>query len=527
MATKCFKPFGGQRMRVTAVDNLGRAKYGPCSSLVSEGFVSVKASAEIDEGDEVNSKTASGIVCLAEKPCPQLKWLNIEMQFCLVDPDLAVMLNPTFKKLTDYKGDTVGWEETYEQSCTDGIALEVWMNLSGHENDDRYAEGGWLYYLIPYISGGIIGDEEINSGALNLTLSGRTRKGSNWGRGPYSDVQLNPSPIPGGAPIKGPLLVPVAPNAPRRRFITELRPPQALCGCQPLSNPDGPLVSINEDTTDATRSTVNVRVGSSGSYRVDWGDGTAAQDVPVGGISHRYTKRGSFNVSVWATGDPQKITIKRVDIPFTGAVLPAVVVAEDPADPVNRRSIIVTVDNHGNGPVVLDFGDTSATVVNTGNGVAQTLHTYPVAGQFTLTATDQANAASKTTVPLKVPFGLAKPTITITKDPVDVTGRGVLVAVDNHGQGAVVLDFGDQTGVANNAGDGVTTTAHTFPANGVYTVKATDTDDASASDTKQVTIPLPAPTLQIVADPADPTGQTALATWDNTGFGTVQINWGD
>lgn len=531
MGTKCFKPYGGERMRVTAVDNLGRPKYGACSSVVTEGWVDVRVSAELDEGTEVNTTTASGLVCLAEKPCPQLKWLNVAMQFCLVDPDLAALINPTFKKLTDYKGDTVGWEESYEQSCTEGIALEVWMKLSGFESDDRYAEGGWLYYLIPFISGGTIGDDEINSAGLNLTLSGRTRKGSNWGVGPYNDVQLNPSPVPGGAPIKGPLLVPVAPNAPRRRFITEVRPPAALCGCQPLSAPDGPLVSLNEDTTDATRSTVRLDVGQVGNFRVDWGDGTAAQDVPALGITHKYQKRGTYNVAVWQTSDPLKITFRKITIPFEGAVTPAVVVREDPADPTNRRTVLVTVDNHGAGPVVLDFGDATATAVNIGNGVAETQHAYAAAGQYTLTVTDQDNALSKTTVTLKVPFGAAKPVITITRDPVDMTGRGALVAVDNHGQGAVLISFGDLTPPVNNIGDGVATSAHGYAVDGTYTVTATDTNDSSASSTQDVTVPFPpppavAPTFTLTEDLSDVTRKTARMTITNlVAQRTYEVRW--
>lgn len=528
MGTKCFKPYGGERLRITAVDNRGLPKYGPCSSIVSEGWVDVKVTGEYDEGDEQTTRTASGLICLSEKPCPQLKFLNVAMQFCLVDPDIATLVNPTFKKLTDYKGDTVGWEESYNQSCDEGIALEVWMKLSQYESDDRYAEGGWLYYLIPFIAGGTAGDDEINAGGLNLTLNGRTRKGTQWGVGPYRDVQLNPSPIPGGAPIKGPLLVPVAPDAPRRKFITELRPPQPLCGCQPLSNPDGPLVSINEDPADATRSTVLVTVGTDGAYRVDWGDGTAPQDIPPGTtVSHRYTKRGRFNVSVWPPANPTLITIKAVDIPFTGAQAPAAVIKEDPADALNRRSVIVTVDNNGRGPVVIDWGDATPTSINTGNGIVESKHTYSVSGYFTITWTDQADATRKGSQVVRVPLGQPKPTVTVLRDPVDVTGRGALLKVDNHGNGSVVIDWADNSPASNNPGDGVTETPHLFTAPGTYQVKVIDATDSSAQTIVPVTVPFASPTLSIVADPNDPSGQTALASWDNTGFGTVQINWGD
>src|SRR5688500_3331230 len=133
MATICYKPFGGSRMRVTAVDSLGRPKYGPCSSVVTEGFVSVRVSAEVDEGEDTTVRTASGLICLAETSCPQIRRLNVEMAFCQVDPDLAALINPSFRKLTDYKGDTNGWEESYQMSCDEGIALEVWMNLSAHQ----------------------------------------------------------------------------------------------------------------------------------------------------------------------------------------------------------------------------------------------------------------------------------------------------------------------------------------------------------------------------------------------------------
>ena len=62
-----------------------------------------------------------------------------------------------------------------------------------------------------------------------------------------------------------------------------------MCGCQPLSSPDGPVTDVAEDITDLSRMSVLAAVAGTGPFTVDWGDGTK-EDLASGltGKTHRY-----------------------------------------------------------------------------------------------------------------------------------------------------------------------------------------------------------------------------------------------
>ncbi|WP_052428608.1 hypothetical protein [Actinopolyspora erythraea] len=518
MASNCFTPIRGRRMRLTRVDNVGRPIYGTCSSVTTKGFVSVDISSENEDGEETTVKTASGELCVSEKSCDQLKWYTVEMVFCLVDPDLATLVNPMWETLYDYRGDSIGWAETYTQNCETGFALEVWCDVTGYTPQDPHAQGAWLYYLLPFVIGGNVGDETIENGALNLTLSGRTKKATGWGRGPYP-VMLNPPATAGAAPQPGPLLTPIGPDEPRRRFLTTVRPPDPQCGCQPLSAPDGPSFSVTEATSDTTRMSVTVRPGAAeGQFRVQWGDDSAEQALPLDGATHRYGEEGTYLVQVWPQGSPNRVRVVAVTVPFTGPVKPALHVAEDPSDSVQRRSVIATVDNHGNGEVVLDWGD-GASTTHPGDG-SEATHTYPRSGTFTVRATDADTQKVFSEQTVVVPFGQAKPTITAT-----TSGLTATVTVDNHNLGPVRILWGDDSDESSNPGDGTSETTHTYAAAGEYTITAYHAKNPSVRSTTTVTVTNELTLTVVESDPPGDPRRKVTATWDNAGHGTVKITW--
>lgn len=314
MATNCFTPLRGRRMRATTLDTCGRVVYGVCSQVVTRGFVKVEMKANKEAGTEVKVKNAGDEICALQPGCDQLNWYDVTITFCQVDPDLVLMLNPNFTKLLDLNGDVNGWAETYTLQCDKGIALELWTDTVGSNVcDNPNAVGAFGYILLPWITGGSIGDLTVENAAVSFVLTGRTRKNPKWGAGPYN-VQLT-----GTAPgTPGPLITPVGPDEPRRIMVVTVPPPVDKCGCQPLSNPAGPTITAVEDTADATRMTVKVTPpGTGGPFTIDWGDGTATTTLPTGGSSHLYVKAGAKNISVWPTSDPTKVTVVTRTVPFS------------------------------------------------------------------------------------------------------------------------------------------------------------------------------------------------------------------
>ena len=51
-----------------------------------------------------------------------------------------------------------------------GFALEVWSNVPGIVCDDPNAGGSFGYTLLPFISGGVLGDFTIENGAVTFVL---------------------------------------------------------------------------------------------------------------------------------------------------------------------------------------------------------------------------------------------------------------------------------------------------------------------------------------------------------------------
>lgn len=354
MAGNCFTPIRGRRMRVTRVDSLGRPVPGPCSTVVTSGFVSAEMTAEIEQGETTTVRTAGGDVCVSERGCDSLNWYNLSISFCQVDPDLFSMINPSWTKLLDCNGETIGWEESHTYSCDVGVAIEIWSDVTGYTPKDPNAQGAWVYYLLPLVVGGTLGDLTVENGAVTFQITGRTKKGSQWGRGPYN-VMCNP---PDGA--CGPLITPFNPESPRRIFLTTCRPPEPVCGCQPLSSPQGPAVNVAEDTTDTTRMTVRAAAAGTGPFTVDWGDGVRENLPPgVAGLTHRYTRPSSYVVAVFPTATPANATYTSVNVPYTGAVPTPVLrafVSEDNTD-ATRTTAQADWDNTGFGTVSVDWGD--------------------------------------------------------------------------------------------------------------------------------------------------------------------------
>lgn len=518
--SNCFTPIRGRRMRVTRVDSLGRPVPGLCSTIVTSGYVKVDMKAQIEDGDETTVKTAGGDLCVSEKACDQLKWLEVDIDFCSVDPDLFAMINPTWTKLSDYQGQTIGWEESHDYSCDAGIALEIWSDVTGFTPTDPNAEGAWVYYLLPMVIGGTLGDMTVENGAVTFTLSGRTKKGNAWGRGPYN-VMANP---PDGR--CGPLLTPVDPNAPRRIMLTTCPPPAAVCGCQPLSSIDGPVTTVTEVTTDTTRLTVHAYADGVGPFTIDWGDGTV-EDLPGGlvGKVHRYGAAGTYVIAVSPTNDRTNATYTTLTVPFTGApgVQPLLLSVNEDTSDTTRKTAHIQWDNTGFGTVRIDYGDGSP--VAAGQVEAGTIsHAYPSSGTYTLTITDETDSSRTVTRTVSVPFGLL---LTVAEDVTDsVDHRAVLLTVDNTGRGSVKVNWGDGTALSLNPGDNATVSKHKYATAGTFTITATDVDEPSRTGSASVTVPY-APTVTVTQDTTDPHKMRVSLVADNHSHGPVTIDWGD
>lgn len=227
MPSTCFTPIGGHTMRVTKVDACGTLITGGSScKIVSTGFVRVARTVEYEDADEFIVKNANGDICVNERTSPAIKWINLEMEFCSVDPELFNVISASPLVLDDAASPAaVGWRTREGVIPSVNFALEVWSRISG----SSACSGGTVQYgysLWPWVVQGTVGDVTYENGPISFTVNGRTKPGSLWGVGPYNIRNMILTPF---TPSK--LISAITATDHEHFQITNVAPPAATCGC--------------------------------------------------------------------------------------------------------------------------------------------------------------------------------------------------------------------------------------------------------------------------------------------------------
>lgn len=187
--SKSFTLIRGRRMRVTRLDACGAKVSGADSTIVSSGFITVGLSPQFEEGTDISVTNAAGELCILDTPSPQFTGYEVEVEFCGVNPDLIRVMTGS-KMVMDASTPAVGVgfrTNSKTDKTTIGWALEVWSTVPSGACTGGSASYG--YFLIPFISGGNVGDLTIGNDAINVTVTGASSKdGTAWGVGPYNVV---------------------------------------------------------------------------------------------------------------------------------------------------------------------------------------------------------------------------------------------------------------------------------------------------------------------------------------------------
>lgn len=233
MSNRTFPLIGGRVMRVTREDACGVPAWGEKVQAASEGFVSVAATANYDDGQDITVTNANGKKCVNKAAEPELTNLSLDITFCEVDPDIYTAVTGFPQILDPETGDVIGFKVNRGIRPGDvRWGLEVWSSALGSvgcEGDDVIPYG---YLLWPFLSGARIGDYTIENNAVTFVASGAvTNDGTGWGIGPYNVVTDD-----GGDP--SPLNEPLDPLDHQIVLRTVVPPPEATDGLIPLDDPD-------------------------------------------------------------------------------------------------------------------------------------------------------------------------------------------------------------------------------------------------------------------------------------------------
>lgn len=124
-------------------------------------------------------------------------------------------------KVMDSDGHVVGYEIDQDLGQCGKFSLEFWTRVPQSQCLDSSGLTQYVYWLLPCLQNGRIGDITIENGPLEFSFTGDAIPSSSWAQGPYDVVNTVASP--GFTP--GPLLASIGCNTALHVQTTTVGPP--------------------------------------------------------------------------------------------------------------------------------------------------------------------------------------------------------------------------------------------------------------------------------------------------------------
>lgn len=224
----CTYPLQSATFRVTELDQCGAPIFGSCAYAVTDGYTQVEITPNTTDGQQFQLLNAAGRALVNQQAKTILNWFDYQIIMAVRDPEIFFLMTGADIFL-DYDGLSAGNVITEGNYATGRFGLEVWLGTS----DEVCGPGNAPYYgyiLLPFTQDGKLTESiTVTNDTITYTFAGRTRKGTQWGVGPY-DVLLNSLLLP------APLPTPISTDTHFLDLITQLPPPEPDCGCLALSS---------------------------------------------------------------------------------------------------------------------------------------------------------------------------------------------------------------------------------------------------------------------------------------------------
>lgn len=182
MAQDYAASISGVVLRVTRLNTDGTLATGASACYVTDAFMRVSFTPEIEEGDEISEKNAQGLVCVSYKAPDTLKNISMELAICEPDPELTWLM--TGGSLFTSGGQVVGYSgpETGVDANPNGVAVEVWSYAIA--SGSRRPVNPYYQWVFPSVKLVPSGDRVIENGALANAFSGTGVANTGFGDGP-------------------------------------------------------------------------------------------------------------------------------------------------------------------------------------------------------------------------------------------------------------------------------------------------------------------------------------------------------
>jgi hypothetical protein len=284
-------------VRVTKLDACG--VYVPTgSSVTSKGLITIEQEPETEDRDDFFQKNADGEFCIKDTNAPQLKWINLTLTFCQVNPELYNIITAEPLVMDD---DTVpkavGFRTREGSVAASNFAFESWSRVAG-ANACSGGEVQYGYFLLPWVVEGMVGALTMENGNANFTVTARTRSDSPWGLGPYNIRRIQ-SGASEGQPA--PLLTAIASTDHRHMQLTTLAPPVPATDAIDVTQ----ALTVTDPGVGTTGS-MTIPAGITLPAVVDWGDLSSLETIPAGTtgpVVHTYAGAGTYTVKLRSTAN--------------------------------------------------------------------------------------------------------------------------------------------------------------------------------------------------------------------------------
>lgn len=182
MAQDYAASISGVALRITRLNTNGTLATGASASYVTDAFMRVSFTPEIEEGDEVSEKNAQGLVCVSYKAPDTTKNVSIELAICEPDPELTWLmcggsLFTSGGQVVGYGGPQIGVDAN-----PNGVAIEVWSYAIAQ--GARRPTNPYYQWVFPSVKLVPSGDRVIENGSLANAFSGTGVANTGFGLGP-------------------------------------------------------------------------------------------------------------------------------------------------------------------------------------------------------------------------------------------------------------------------------------------------------------------------------------------------------
>jgi hypothetical protein len=199
----CPKPVKGRALRLVREDECGNLLCddppgtNPNNAVQSTGFLMLSVAPDIEPGEDILIKLASGAFCIHDKDCDRIKGWNVELDLCgFPFPMLEMLVD--LRALTQVDGEDTniigGAWPVPGDGCLSPVSMEVWAKNA----DAAACEGGTFPFVkvIWPLTKNWVMREALEFGpttAATVKLRGYAEANANWGLGPVPAEQFGNS----------------------------------------------------------------------------------------------------------------------------------------------------------------------------------------------------------------------------------------------------------------------------------------------------------------------------------------------